>query len=95
MIEAHKHSLHGVTLPRSWIIELWKDFDRFRNADTSRYRLLPGIVEKLLTRLWKTDPSDQTFRSNVLSMNERSGPWFYEFRDFPPEYLDEISLDRV
>jgi hypothetical protein len=97
MTDAHKHSVHGVTLPRSWIIELWKDFDRFKGTDTQLYWLLPGIIEKLLARLWKTDPSNQTYSSNVLLMSRdgAAGPWFYEFRDLPGDILDEVSSDRM
>jgi hypothetical protein len=95
MTDAYKHSLHGVTMPRSWIVELWKDFDRFKGTDTRSYWLLPGIVEKLLTRLWKMDNSDRAYRSNVSSLSESSVPWFYEFRDLPGDILDEIGLDRM
>jgi hypothetical protein len=93
--DARKRNLHGVTLPRSWIIELWKDFNRFRGTNTQSYQLLPGIVETLLTRLWKMNTSDQRYRSNVSLMSDAQGPWFYYFKDIPGDSLDEVSLDRM
>ncbi|THH16781.1 hypothetical protein EW146_g3907 [Bondarzewia mesenterica] len=44
-------SLHGVTLPRAWLIDLWKDLDAFKNQPHGSYKMIVDAIPALLDRV--------------------------------------------
>ena len=52
MTASYRGSLHGVLLPRSWILALWKDFITFRDRMLAPLWVLAQATENLLRDIY-------------------------------------------
>jgi hypothetical protein len=51
--DRYKGNLHGVLLPRSWILALWKDFVTFKDRALAPLWVLAQSTESLLKDVYK------------------------------------------
>ena len=56
-------SLHGVLLPRSWVLALWKDFITFRGKTLAPLWVLAQTTESLLRDIYTGEYLNHT--SNI------------------------------
>jgi hypothetical protein len=71
MTTRHKESLHGVLLPRSWILGLWKDFITFKDGILAPLWVFAQTMEKLLKDIY----SGQYLRQTTEDLRNVFG-WF-------------------
>jgi hypothetical protein len=52
MTEKYRGNLHGVLLPRSWVLSLWKDFVTFKERTLAPLWVLAQCTESLLREIY-------------------------------------------
>jgi hypothetical protein len=52
MTEKYRRNLHGVLLPRSWVLALWKDFVAFKERTLAPLSVLAHWTETLLRDIY-------------------------------------------
>ncbi|KAH9075544.1 hypothetical protein EDB83DRAFT_2515178 [Lactarius deliciosus] len=91
-------SLHGVLLPRTWILSLWGDFVRFKNKSLAPLELLVQATGKLLGDIYTgeyqrhaiMDPDTQNGTPPDL---KNKAPNVTE--DIPPKYIQDLCVARI
>ncbi|KAH8981163.1 hypothetical protein EDB86DRAFT_3051652, partial [Lactarius hatsudake] len=91
-------SLHGVLLPRTWILSLWGDFLRFRNKSLAPLEHLVQATGKLLGDIYTAeyqrhaimDPDPQNGTAPDL---KNKAPNVTE--DIPPKYIQDLCVARI
>ena len=56
-----RKTLNGMTLPRTWLVELWQDFGKFKNQASRAYRSVVEPIERLMEDIYLqaySDPSE-------------------------------------
>ena len=55
----YKKTLHGITLPRTWLLELWEDFGgKYGNKASRAYRSVVSPIAQLIEDIYMWDYSD-------------------------------------
>ncbi|KAI9455099.1 hypothetical protein BJY52DRAFT_1417616 [Lactarius psammicola] len=89
-------SLHGVLLPRTWILALWEDFFRFKDRRLAPLWHLAQATEKLLKDIYTgeyqrhaiMDPRNRT----ALDLKNKAANFS---RDIPARYLQDLCIARI
>jgi len=55
MIGKYSVGLHGILLPRSWVLALWKDFTVFKDRPQAPFWVLAQETERLLKGIYSGD----------------------------------------
>jgi hypothetical protein len=63
-------ALHDVIIPRSWLLGLWRDFNKFKDLPSHSYLIIADVIQQLLE-----DVSVGNFISGVFF------GWFSEVPD--------------
>ncbi|THH16783.1 hypothetical protein EW146_g3905 [Bondarzewia mesenterica] len=77
-----KKTLHGVTLPRTWFVELWEDFGRCRTKASGNYRMIVDSIPRLLEDIYKWD---------TIS----NGLHYFKPHDIPYQVAKNMCLARI
>ena len=62
MTERYRGNLHGVLLPRSWILALWRDFVTFKDRALAPLGVLAQSTESLLKDVYTGEYLRRTIR---------------------------------
>ncbi|TFY53518.1 hypothetical protein EVG20_g10077, partial [Dentipellis fragilis] len=81
-----KRSLHNLTLPRNWVMELWKDFENVKEQDCRSFGLLVEPAGLLLKRLY----TGKEYLDSGRYIIDRT--LYYRSRDLPRDQLANISI---
>ncbi|KAH9075547.1 hypothetical protein EDB83DRAFT_2312005 [Lactarius deliciosus] len=96
-------SLHGVLLPRTWILALWEDFFRFKDRRLAPLWQLAQATERLLKDIYtgeyqrhaimdprRATPSDVLQRWRISRIRRPSFS-----KDIPPKYVQDLCVARI
>ncbi|KAI9453661.1 hypothetical protein BJY52DRAFT_1418183 [Lactarius psammicola] len=89
-------SLHGVLLPRTWILALWDDFFKFKDKKPAPLCALAQATEILLKDLYTGEYQRHVImdaRSRMPLDLKNKAPNFS--KDIPPKYLQDLCLARI
>ncbi|KAI9453671.1 hypothetical protein BJY52DRAFT_1153029, partial [Lactarius psammicola] len=89
-------SLHGVLLPRTWILALWEDFLKFKDRRLAPLWYLAQETEKLLKDIY----TGEYQRHAIMDTRNRTAPDFKNkapnfSKDIPPRYLQDLCVARI
>jgi hypothetical protein len=68
MTEKYKRNLHGVLLPRSWVLALWKNFFAFKERALAPLWVLAQWTETLLSDIY----TGEYLRRTIIDPNDFS-----------------------
>ncbi|KAH9172875.1 hypothetical protein EDB89DRAFT_2229121 [Lactarius sanguifluus] len=89
-------SLHGLLLPRTWILTLWEDFFKFKDKSLAPLWHLAQATEKLLKDIYTGEYQRHAIidpRSRTLADLKNKAPNFS--KDIPPKYLQDLCVARI
>ncbi|KAH8984685.1 hypothetical protein EDB92DRAFT_1470073 [Lactarius akahatsu] len=86
-------SLHGVLLPRTWIMALWEDFSRLKDRRLAPLWQLAQATERLLKDIYTgeyqrhaiMDPWSRNFKNKAPNFS----------KDIPPKYVQDLCVARI
>lgn len=56
-----RKTVHSLVLPESWLLEVWKNFDKFKLKQSRSYGVLVLSVRKFLGHIFAADTKTGTF----------------------------------
>ncbi|KAH9005755.1 hypothetical protein EDB86DRAFT_2843047 [Lactarius hatsudake] len=89
-------SLHGVLLPRTWILALWEDFFRFKDRRLAPLWQLAQATERLLKDIYTGEYQRHAImdpRRGTLADLQNKAPNFS--KDIPPKYVQDLCVARI
>ncbi|KAH9172877.1 hypothetical protein EDB89DRAFT_842082 [Lactarius sanguifluus] len=89
-------SLHGVLLPRTWILTLWEDFFKFKDRSLAPLWHLAQATENLLKFIY----TGEYQRHAIMDPRNRLPPDFKNkapnfSKDIPLKYLQDLCVARI
>ncbi|KAI9455094.1 hypothetical protein BJY52DRAFT_1224813 [Lactarius psammicola] len=87
-------SLHGVLLPRTWILALWEDFLKFKDRRLAPLWYLSQETEKLLKDIYTGEYQKHAIMdpwNRTESDLKNKAPNFS--KDIPPRYLQDLYIE--
>ncbi|TFY66231.1 hypothetical protein EVG20_g4858 [Dentipellis fragilis] len=81
-----RRSMHNVILPRSWVLELWQDFNNVKEKPCRSFKMLVDPIRELMLQLHTVEP---VVDSRGLTIND----WLhYASRDLPWPVVSDASI---
>jgi hypothetical protein len=108
MIGKYSVGLHGVLLPRSWVLALWQDFTDFKDREQAPFWVLAQETERLLRGIYSGDylsdtidfgefdqyPADVAERhlAGSQDLKNKTTNWS---NDLPRKFLQDLCVSRM
>ncbi|KAH8984689.1 hypothetical protein EDB92DRAFT_2033428 [Lactarius akahatsu] len=86
-------SLHGVLLPRTWILTLWEDFFKFKDRRLAPLGNLAHATENLLKDIYTGEYQRHAIIDPWNRYSKNKAPNFS--KDIPPKYLQDLCVARI
>ncbi|KAI9510706.1 hypothetical protein F5148DRAFT_1177323 [Russula earlei] len=92
MTGKYRAGLHGVVLPRSWVLALWKDFTTFKEKPLAPLWVLAQETERLLRGLYTGEYLNHTIDFSSRDVKNKAPNWS---NDLPRKFLQDLCVARI